>query len=104
MGWSSGVDSRTTKISAEARPPAPARRAGGTARRHATRAARRRGPRRDGRTRTTRPRVRAWAPSSAFRGAVRSATLATLALYVGIVETLANEADRGDGDDGETMH
>ena len=28
--------------------------------------------------------VRAWAPSSAFRGAVRSATLATLALYVGI--------------------
>ena len=43
----------------------------------------------------------AWAPSAAFREAVRSAALATLALYVGIVETLADEADR---DDGETMH
>ena len=50
--------------------------------------------------------VRAWAPSAAFREAVRSAALATLALYVGIVETLADadEADRDDGDDGETMH
>ena len=50
--------------------------------------------------------VRAWAPSIAFREAVRSAALATLALYVGIVETLtdADEADRDDGDDGETMH
>ena len=33
----------------------------------------------------------------------RSAT-AALALFVGIVETLADEADRDDGDDGETMH
>ena len=47
--------------------------------------------------------VRAWAPSAAFRDAVRSVALATLALYVGIVETLADEADRDDGD-GETMH
>ena len=47
--------------------------------------------------------VRAWAPSAAFRDAVRSAALATLALYVGIVETLADEADRDDGG-GETMH
>ena len=46
--------------------------------------------------------VRAWAPSAAFRDAVRSSALATLALYVGIVETLADEADRDDG--GETMH
>ena len=45
--------------------------------------------------------VRAWAPSPAFRDAVRSAALATLALYVGIVETLADDADR---DDGDTMH
>ena len=45
--------------------------------------------------------VRAWTPSAAFRDAVRSAALATLALYAGIVETLADEADR---DDGETMH
>lgn len=45
--------------------------------------------------------LRAWAPSAAFREAVRSAALATLAIYVGIVETLADEADR---DDGETMH
>ena len=50
------------------------------------------------------------APSAAFREAVRSAALTTLALYVGIVETLADEADRGDGGDGdgdgdgETMH
>ena len=47
--------------------------------------------------------VRAWAPSAAFRDAVRSSALATLALYVGIVETLADEADRDDGG-GETMH
>ena len=51
--------------------------------------------------------VRAWAPSAAFRDAVRSVVLATLAQYVGIVEALADEADRQDGDDGndgETMH
>ena len=47
--------------------------------------------------------VRAWAPSAAFRDAVRSSVLATLALYAGIVETLADEAGR-DGGDGETMH
>ena len=48
--------------------------------------------------------VRAWAPSAAFRDAVRSSVLATLALYAGIVETLADdEADR-DGGGGETMH
>ena len=47
--------------------------------------------------------VRAWAPSAAFRDAVRSSALATLALYVGIVETLADEVDRDDGG-GETMH
>ena len=46
---------------------------------------------------------RAWAPSAAFRDAVRSAAFATLALYVGIVETLGDEADQGDGR-GETMH
>ena len=46
--------------------------------------------------------VRAWAPSAAFREAVRSVALTTLALYVGIVETLADEADRDGG--GETMH
>ena len=46
--------------------------------------------------------VRAWAPSVAFRDAVRSSALATLALYVGIVETLADQADRDDGG-GETM-
>ena len=44
----------------------------------------------------------AWVPSAAFRDAVRSSALATLALYVGIVETLADKADRDDG--GETMH
>ena len=49
--------------------------------------------------------VRAWAPSTAFRDAVRSVVLATLALYLGIVESLADEADREDADDGgETMH
>ena len=48
--------------------------------------------------------MRAWAPSAAFREAVRSAALATLAFYVGIVETLANEADQGDGGDAEMMH
>ena len=48
--------------------------------------------------------VRAWAPSAAFRDAVRSVVLGTLELYVGIVEALADEADREDGDDGETMH
>ena len=42
--------------------------------------------------------VRAWAPSAAFRDAVRSVVLATLELYVGIVEVLADEADREDGD------
>ena len=46
--------------------------------------------------------VRAWVPSAAFRDAVRSSTLATLALYAGIVETLADEADQDGG--GETMH
>lgn len=46
--------------------------------------------------------VRAWAPSVAFREAVRSAAVATLALYVGVVMTLADEADRGNGA-GETM-
>ena len=35
--------------------------------------------------------VRAWAPSAAFRDAVRSSALATLELYVGIVEALADE-------------
>ena len=44
------------------------------------------------------------APSAAFRDAVRSVVLTTLELYVGIVEALADEADREDGDDGETMH
>ena len=49
--------------------------------------------------------VRAWAPSAAFRDAVRSVVLATLALYLGIVESLADEADREDADEGgETMH
>ena len=47
--------------------------------------------------------VRAWAPSAAFRDAVRSAAFATLVLYAGIVETLADEADRDDGG-GETTH
>lgn len=46
--------------------------------------------------------VRAWAPSAAGRDAVRSAALATPALCVGIVETLADETDRDGG--GETMH
>ena len=41
---------------------------------------------------------RAWAPSAAFRDAVRSSALETLELYVGIVEALADEADREDGD------
>ena len=48
--------------------------------------------------------VRAWVPSAAFRDAVRSVVLSTLEYYVGIVEALANEDDRDDGDDGETMH
>ena len=49
--------------------------------------------------------VRAWAPSAAFREAVRSVVLATLAQYVGIVEALADDADRDGGDDGgESMH
>ena len=47
--------------------------------------------------------VRAWAPSAAFRDAVRSSVLATLALYAGIVGTLADEDDRDDSG-GETMH
>ena len=46
--------------------------------------------------------VRAWAPSAAFRDAVRSSALATLALYVGIVEALPDEA--GQDGCGETMH
>ena len=48
--------------------------------------------------------VRAWAPSAAFREAVRSAAVATLALYVCIVETLTDEADRDNGAARETMH
>ena len=48
--------------------------------------------------------LRAWLPSAAFRDAVRSVVLATLEQYVGIVEALADEADREDGDDGETRH
>ena len=48
--------------------------------------------------------LRAWAPSAAFRDAVRSVVLVTLEQYIGIVEALADEADRDDGDDGETMH
>ena len=48
--------------------------------------------------------VRAWAPSAAFREAICSAAFANLALYVGIVETLADEADRDNGAAGETMH
>ena len=48
--------------------------------------------------------VRAWAPSAAFRDAVRSVALSTLEQYVGIVEALADDADREDGDGGETMH
>ena len=48
--------------------------------------------------------VRAWTPSATFREAVRSAALTTLALYVGIVETLADEADQGGDGGGETMH
>ena len=47
--------------------------------------------------------VRAWAPSAAFRDAVRSSVLATLVLYAGILGTLADEDDR-DGGGGETMH
>ena len=35
---------------------------------------------------------------------MRSVVLTTLELYVGIVDALADEADREDGDDGETMH
>ena len=50
------------------------------------------------------PPCGAWAPSAAFRDAVRSVVLATLAQYLGIIETLADEADREDVDNGETMH
>ena len=46
------------------------------------------------RTRNDPVAVRAWAPSAAFRDAVRSVVLSTLELYVGIVEALA------DGDNG----
>ena len=38
------------------------------------------------------PPCGAWAPSAAFRDAVRSVVLATLAQYLGIIETLADEA------------
>ena len=48
--------------------------------------------------------VRAWVPSAAFRDAVRSVVLATLAQYLGIVEALADQADQADADGGETMH
>ena len=54
--------------------------------------------------RTTLYAVGAWAPSAAFREAVCSAAFATLAVYVGAVETLADEADRDNGAAGETMH
>ena len=48
--------------------------------------------------------VRAWASAAAFRDAVHSVVLATLEFYVGIVKALADEADREDDDDCETMH
>ena len=46
--------------------------------------------------------VRAWVPSPGFRDAVRSVMAVTLEHYVGIVESLADEADREDED--ETLH
>ncbi len=48
--------------------------------------------------------VRAWAPSSAFRDAVRSVVLATLDHYTRIVDVLADQADHDDDDNGEPMH
>ena len=48
--------------------------------------------------------VRAWASAAAFRDAVHSVVLATLEFYVGIVKALADEANREDDDDCETMH
>ena len=42
--------------------------------------------------------VRAWVPSAAFRDAVRSVVLATLAQYLGIVEAIAEQADQGEGE------
>ena len=48
--------------------------------------------------------VRAWQPTSQFRAAVRMVVTATLAHYVGVVEALADEADRDDDGVGETMH
>ena len=49
--------------------------------------------------------VRAWQPTSQFRAAVRLVATATLAHYVGVVEGLADEADRDDdGGVGETLH
>ena len=40
--------------------------------------------------------VRAWQPTAQFRAAVRMVVTATLAHYVGVVEALADEADRDD--------
>ena len=54
--------------------------------------------------RTTLYAVGAWAPSAAFREAVCLAAFATVALYVGAVATLADEADRDNDAAGETMH
>ena len=48
--------------------------------------------------------IRAWQPSRAFRAAVRMVAAATLAQYVGVVEALADEADRNDVGAGETKH
>ena len=48
--------------------------------------------------------MRAWQPTSQFRAAVRMVVTATLAHCVGVVEALADEADRDDDGVGETMH
>ena len=48
--------------------------------------------------------VRAWQPTAQFRAAVRLVATATLAHYVGVVEALADEADRDDDGVGETLH
>ena len=48
--------------------------------------------------------VTAWVPSAAFRDAVRSVVVVTVKHYIGIVEALADEADREDDDNGEAMH
>ena len=48
--------------------------------------------------------VRAWQPTAQFRAAVRLVAMATLAHYVGVVEALADEADRDDDSAGETVH